>query len=81
MSDGGFAGNSKSMFKFDKEKYLQILRSAGANAALTALQKDTERWEFQSFEGEQGYQPEMNRGLSDVRAFSRELWEIATLKT
>jgi hypothetical protein len=66
-----------SSFQFDKEKYLRILRSEGITAALTTLHKDTTGWEYQSFEGEKGYQPEMWKSLDTVREFSRELWEIA----
>ena len=65
------------MLKLNKEKYLQIARTQGAQAALTQLHKDTERWEYQTFEGDKGYQPEMFEDLKDVRAFSRELWELA----
>lgn len=65
------------MIKLDKEKYLQIARTQGANAAITALHRDTERLEYQTFEGEAGYQPEMFRDLNGIRAFSRELWELA----
>lgn len=62
---------------FDREKYLQILRTDGVNAAITALHLDTERWEIDTFEGTPGYQPEMWKELLAVREFSRELWEIA----
>jgi len=61
---------------FDREKYLQILRTEGINAAVTALHLDTERWEVDTFEGTEGYQPEMWKDLLAIRSFSRELWEI-----
>ena len=64
------------MFKIDREKYIGILRSQGVNAALTALHNDTAQWEYDSFEGTQGWQPEMWREIEEVRVFSRELWEI-----
>ncbi len=60
-----------------KDKYLQILKSEGISKALTQLQKDTDAWELESFEGDQGYQPEMWKQLEFVRTFSRELWELA----
>jgi hypothetical protein len=66
-----------SSFSFDREKYLQILNTEGISAALTTLHKDTIGWEYQSFEGEKGYQPQMWEKLNEVREFSRQLWEIA----
>lgn len=68
-----------STFRFSKEKYLQIAKTEGAEAALTQLHKDTIGWEIESFEGEKGYQPAMWNDLHEVRAFSRELWDLATL--
>jgi hypothetical protein len=65
------------MLKIDREKYLQIARTQGAQTAITALHLDTERWEYDTFEGEKGYQPEMWKDLEQVRAFSRELWAVA----
>ena len=62
---------------FDREKYLAILRKDGAPAALTVLQQDTQRWEYQAFEGSQGWQPEMWKELDEVRSFSREIWNFA----
>ena len=63
------------MLKIDKEKYHQIVRSEGLNAALTRLYRDTEHWEWDTFEGEKGYQPQQWEVLRDVRAFARELWD------
>jgi hypothetical protein len=64
------------MFKLDKEKYIQISRTEGLNAALTRLAKDTERWEYDTFEGEEGWKPDQWDALREVRNFSRELWDI-----
>ncbi len=64
------------MFKLEKTKYLGILRSTGLNAALTQLHKDTERWEYDTFEGEKGWDPSAWEALRAVRDFSRELWDI-----
>jgi hypothetical protein len=69
-----------STFKFDKEKYLDLVKAEGVPAALSALHHDTIEWEFQAFEGDRGYQPKMWAELQDVREFSRELWEIALRK-
>lgn len=65
------------MIQFDREKYIQILRNQGVQAAITALHLDTERWETETFEGDQGYQPEMWKDLLAIREFSRELWQMA----
>jgi hypothetical protein len=62
---------------FERDKYLRILRSQGVNEALTVLHRDIERWEFDTFETPEGYQPEMFTDLIEVRQFSRELWRIA----
>ncbi len=65
------------MLQIDREKYLQIARTHGAQVALTELHRDIERWEFESFEGEKGYQPQMIDDLEKVREFSREIWQTA----
>ena len=64
------------MFKLDKEKYIQMARTEGLNAALTRLQRDTELWEWDTFEGEAGWKPDQWEALREVRSFSRELWEL-----
>jgi hypothetical protein len=64
-------------FSFDKEKYIRIVKSEGISAALTILHKDIYNWEYQSFEGDKGYQPQMWKDLHGVREFSRELWELS----
>jgi hypothetical protein len=66
--------------KFNKDKYLQILQKDGATAALTALHRDTAGWEYEAFEGQSGWSPEMWETIKEVRNFSRELWEKATLQ-
>lgn len=65
------------MLKLDREKYLQIARTEGVNAALTRLARDTERMEWDSFEGEGGWKPDQFEALREVREFSRELWQLA----
>lgn len=65
------------MFKLDRDKYHQIARSEGLNAALTRLYRDNERWEWDTFEGEKGYQPQQWEALREVRALARELWDTA----
>lgn len=68
------------MIQFDREKYIQIMRTQGIQEALTALHLDTERWEVQTFEGDAGYQPEMWKDLLAIREFSRELWNLSATK-
>ncbi|MBC7693263.1 MAG: hypothetical protein H7222_15980 [Methylotenera sp.] len=65
------------MFKLDREKYYQILKSEGLSAAITTLHRDSTGFEFDTFEGRDGYSREMWDGLFDVREFSRELWNVA----
>ncbi len=65
-----------SPLKIDKEKYLQLVRAEGLNSALTCLYRDTETWEHDTFEGEDGYQPGQWETLREVRAFARELWDV-----
>ncbi len=69
-----------SEFNFDKEKYLKIMKSQGVQAALTALHKDTNKWEIYSFEGEKGYQPKIWQELEKVREFSRSLWDMSAVQ-
>lgn len=64
------------MLPFDREKYLQIAKTQGVNAALTALHIDVERMEYQTFEGQDGWKPEDWQKLHSVRDFSRELWQM-----
>ena len=64
------------MLKLDKDKYQQIARTEGLNSALTRLYRDTETWEWDTFEGENGYKPEQWEVLREVRAFARELWDM-----
>lgn len=64
------------MFKIDREKYISLAKESGLSAAITALHHDTKEWEFETFEGQAGYQPEMLKVLESVREFSRELWTL-----
>lgn len=65
------------MFKVDREKYLKIMESEGVEAALTQLHHDKEAYEYETFEGREGYQREKWDDLADFRDFSRELWNTA----
>jgi hypothetical protein len=60
---------------FDRQKYLDILQAQGASAALTALHRDIERIEFETFEGRDGWRPELFEELKQIRSLSREIWD------
>lgn len=68
---------SETTMQIERAKYLDILRSEGLPAALTALHRDAERLEFETFEGQGGFKPELYAYLEEVRAFSRELWRVS----
>lgn len=59
----------------DRQKYIRIAQSEGLAKALTTLHLDTEQWEQETFEGVEGWRPEMWKYLEEVRKFSRELWD------
>ncbi len=61
---------------FQREKYLSILESEGLSAALTILHRDIEELEFQTFEGTEGWKPEVFEKLKSIRELSRELWNV-----
>jgi hypothetical protein len=65
-----------SKSKFNREIYLKIAQSEGIAAALTRLQTDAMKWEYQIFEGPEGFQPKAWDELNDVREFARELWDM-----
>ena len=65
------------MFTLDRQKYLGILESEGLSAAITALHNDTRDWEYETFEGHEGYKPELWAQVEEARGFSRELWDLA----
>lgn len=69
------------MLPIDKEKYIQIARSQGANAAITRLHLDTDLIENESFEGKKGWDPELFEQIKKIRDFSRELWDAAVLQS
>jgi hypothetical protein len=68
---------SEPQMKIDRAKYLDILKSEGLSAALTALHRDAERIEFEAFEGPGGYNPDLNAHLEEIRTFSRQLWRVS----
>lgn len=69
------------MLQLDRDKYLSLLKSEGLSSALTSLHRDTERLEFETFEGREGWNPELFAYLEEVREFSRELWRTSLVDT
>ena len=61
----------------NRDKYMQLLKSNGLSAALTALHRDAEVMEFDTFEGRDGYDQSKYDYLESVREFSRELWRTS----
>lgn len=64
------------MLELDRKKYIDIALTQGVPAALTALHNDYRDWEFDTFEGPQGWKPDQYKALEAVRDFSRELWNV-----
>lgn len=65
------------MEKLNKQKYLRIAKTEGANQALTVLHDDLRALEHDAFEGREGWQPKKWESLEDYRALSREIWNAA----
>ncbi len=65
------------MFTLDRQKYLRILEAEGLASAITVLHGDTREWEYQTFEGHEGYDPALWTMVEEARSFSRELWDLA----
>lgn len=68
---------SENSIQLDRAKYIEIVKSEGLSAALTALHRDSERMEFETFEGRDGYKADLYAYLEEVRSFSRELWRVS----
>ena len=65
---------------FDRQKYLNLLKTEGYPKALTVLHKDMEAVEYQSFEGDMKHEDELHARHDEMRAFSRQLWQLALEK-
>jgi hypothetical protein len=63
------------MFILDRDKYRNILKHQGLHEAITALHHDTREWEYNTFEGDEEFDPKDWTHLMEVREFSRELWD------
>jgi hypothetical protein len=64
-----------SQHELNRDKYLKIYRSEGLHSAITALHEEMRQIEFETFEGPDGYQPELFKKLEEFRRFSTELWD------
>ncbi len=69
--------DSLKHYLLDKDFYRALAKQAGASKAITQLHLDTEKLEFEAFEGSKGYQPALVHYLEEVREFSRELWRTS----
>jgi hypothetical protein len=65
------------MASLDRQKYLEILNSQGVSAALTVLHRDMAIVEYEAFEGDRRAESERLGVLTEMRDFSREIWQIA----
>jgi len=74
MSNSAF--DPLNPFHLDRAKYLEIARTQGLSAAITALHLDSELLERETFEGQEGWRPELYEYSKQVREFSRELWAM-----
>jgi hypothetical protein len=63
--------------EFNRQKYLNILKTEGYAVAISTLHRDMERVEYQSFEGDMKFETELHRMHDEMRSFSRELWRQA----
>jgi hypothetical protein len=64
-----------SMASFDPYIYLQLAKSQSPSFALTQLQNDLIQWEWEAFEGQEGYQPDAWKEIQKARELSRFIWE------
>jgi hypothetical protein len=65
---------------FHPETYLELAKTKGYAAALSALHRQIEIWEVQTFEGRQGWDPDAWKKLHEIRDFHRSLYSAAIEK-
>jgi hypothetical protein len=63
-------------FKFNREKYLELVRAQGVSAVITQLQHDIRMLEDEAFEKEPGWQPDLWEEMKKYRDFSAEVWDL-----
>ncbi len=62
--------------EFEKSFYLDLAQKEGLTQAVNRLHHDLWEIEYQCFESESGYNPELWAKLNEMRLFSRELWDL-----
>jgi hypothetical protein len=61
---------------FTKEKYLDLAKKEGAETAVNQLHHDLWVLEQECFDSPEGYRPALWKKLTELRLFSRELWDL-----
>jgi len=61
---------------FERDKYLQIVKTQGLTTAVSTLHHDLWETEYRCFESQTGYDPVIWKQLNEMRQFSRELWDM-----
>lgn len=69
---GSFTNESIAVMK---EKYREIAKTQGLQAAVNQLHHDLWEMEKECFDSPEGYQPNLWKNLNEMRLFSRELWD------
>ena len=69
---GSFANESVSTLK---EKYLEMAKTQGYQAAVNQLHQDLWEMEKECFDTPEGYRADLWKTLNEMRIFSRELWD------
>jgi hypothetical protein len=69
---GSFANEPVSTLK---EKYLEMAKTQGYQAAVNQLHHDLWEMEKECFDSPEGYRPNLWKTLNEMRIFSRELWD------
>jgi hypothetical protein len=59
-----------------KQKYLDLARTEGPEAAVNALHQELWELEKECFDTPAGYQSDVWKKLNSLRLFSRELWDL-----
>jgi hypothetical protein len=67
---------SPANWTLDRERYLALAKTQGVEVALTALHREIATLEVESFEGQEGWRPDLWQQLEAARVFQRELWSM-----
>jgi hypothetical protein len=63
-------------FVFEREKYISIAKNETLSKAVATLHQDMWEVEYQCFENVEGYDPQVWKLLTEMRLFSREMWDL-----